>query len=244
MRSGTSKSHVVPSSRCPSSSRGGRRRRTRKARPGRRADGTARLPTRAQAPTPPRVHERLRRQGDRAVLSRPGRIQLGGTLKTLTRRAERRLRAVLRLALAEAALPRHGHLSASAPRPWRALRYQDEGSRRRRRRCAFFAEAFPGHPLRNPDGAGHAGTLPGISAATTSWRSTRGPGRAGAAARRRRRRAIRARTRWRGAASTTPSADCRRRRSSVATRRVSLSGIGDRHVVEVDVPQSVIRFCV
>jgi zinc protease len=118
------------------------------------------------------------------------------------------------------------------------LRYQmkDPGTQATRR---FFAEAFPGHPYGTPT-AGTLESLPRI-------------GRDDLIAIH---RAQAARERLKVVVVGAIGADEVARRVDhafgglpatpdlVATPAVTLSGIGDRHVVEVDVPQSVIRFAV
>jgi len=180
-------------------------------------------------------HERL---ADKAIeLSfTAGADSLGGSLKTLTRHADDAFE-LLRLALAE---PRFHDTDIERVRAqtMAGLRYQmkDPGAQATRR---FFAEAFPGHPYGTPT-AGTLETLPGI-------------GRDDLVAIH---RAQVARERLRVVVVGAIDADEVARRVDhafgglpqtpqlVATPAVSLSGIGDRHVVEVDVPQSVIRFAV
>lgn len=180
-------------------------------------------------------HERL---ADKAIeLSfSAGPDTFGGSLKTLTRHADDAFE-LLRLALAQ---PRFDATDIERVRAqtMAGLRYQmkDPGTQASRR---FFAEAFPGHPYGTPT----AGTLESLPAIVRD--DLVGVHRAQAARERLKvvvvgaigadevaRRVDHAF----GALPATPDL--------VATPPVTLAGIGDRHVVEVDVPQSVIRFAV
>ncbi|GGK40206.1 M16 family metallopeptidase [Salinarimonas ramus] len=178
-------------------------------------------------------HERL---ADHAIemAFNAGPDSLGGSLKTLTRHADEAF-DLLRLALSE---PRFEEADIERVRAqtMAGLRYQmkDPGVAASKR---FFAEAFPGHAYGTPT-SGTLDTLPTI-------------GRDDVVALH---RAQAARGRLKVAIVGAIGADEVARRVDHAfgalpaeptlapVAPVRLSGIGDRHVVEFDVPQSVIRF--
>lgn len=178
-------------------------------------------------------HERLADHAIELSFS-AGPDTLGGSLKMLTRHADEAFE-LLRLALAE---PRFDEADIDRVRAqtMASLRYQmkDPGSRATKR---FFAEAFPGHPYGTPT-SGTLESLPGIAREDL------------VAAHRRQA----ARERLKVVVVGAIDADEVARRVDAAfgslpeapdlveTPAVSLAGLGDRHVVEVDVPQSVIRF--
>lgn len=158
----------------------------------------------------------------------------GGSLKTLTRHADEAF-DLLRLALAE---PRFAQADLERVRAQSMAglrhRMKDPGARASER---FFAEAFPGHPYGTPS-SGTLETLPTI-------------GRDDVVALH---RAQAARGKLKVAVVGAMGADEIARRidhafgglpetpSLVEVPKAALSGLGSRHVVEVDVPQSVIRF--
>lgn len=178
-------------------------------------------------------HERLADHAIELSFS-AGPDTLGGSLKTLTRNADEAFE-LLRLALAE---PRFDETDVERVRAqtMASLRYQmkDPGSQATKR---FFAEAFPGHPYGRPT-SGTLESLPGI-------------GRDDLVAAHRR-QAARARLKVVAVGAIGADEVARRVDGAFAglpatpeladVPAVSLSGLGDRHVVEVDVPQSVIRF--
>lgn len=159
---------------------------------------------------------------------------VGGTMKTLVRHADEAF-ALLRLALVE---PRFDEASVERVRAQTlaSLRYQakDPGAMSSRR---FFAEAFPGHPYGVPT-SGTVDTLPAVERADIVALHRRMIARArlkivvvGAIGADEVARRI---DETFGALPETPDL--------APVPSTGIAGLGERHVVEMDVPQSVIRF--
>ncbi|MGP9818687.1 M16 family metallopeptidase [Salinarimonas sp. NSM] len=198
------------------------------------AQTTARLLDEGAGPHPSAAfHERL---ADRAIeLSfNAGPDSLGGSLKTLTRHADEAF-DLLRLALLE---PRFDEEDVERVRAqsMAGLRYQmkDPGTVASRR---FFAEAFPGHPYGTPT----SGTLDSLPAIGRDDVVALHRGQA-------------ARARLKVAVVGAIGADEVARRVDHAfgalpaeptlapVAPTAIADVGARHVVEIEVPQSVIRF--
>lgn len=198
------------------------------------AQTVARLLDEGAGPYPSAAfHERLADHAIELSFS-AGPDTLGGSLKTLTRHADEAFE-LLRLALAE---PRFEDADIERVRAqaMAGLRYQmkDPGAQATKR---FYAEAFPGHPYGLPT----SGTLESLPAI----------GRDDIVALH---RAQAARARLKVVVVGAMGADEIARRidhsfgglpaepTLADIPQTRLSGLGQRHVVSVDVPQSVIRF--